>query len=227
MNGDFLKSITSITSFDFEVIKGFRRQALGLAVLVAFGLFFHKFIYLAGAEKIAALEARSASLVSERERIAAEVAAVEGLRIKVSEAESQLKGIRTRLRSLRERLPSERQISAILSDISREGRKRAGRAEQIASIKPLAPEVRGELTRLPFQINMETGFMRFGDYMERIERLPRIIIVDNFMLEAADNGAAGRLAAQMHLSTYILGGTRPQAAAATKAVAPPGAGVAP
>jgi len=217
MNGDLLKSITAA---DLGVLKAFRSQALGFAVLVAFGLFFHRFIYMAGAEEMAALKRRSAAIASEKVRVAAEVAAVEGLRKKVAEAERRLARVQSRLRSLRERLPSERQISAILSDISRGGPPAAGRAALIASIKPLAPEVKGELTRLPFQVNMETGFMRFGNYIERIERLPRIIIVDNFMLDAADRADSGRLTAQIHLSTYILDGLRgPSPAPATPAKA--------
>ncbi|MFQ5464982.1 MAG: type 4a pilus biogenesis protein PilO [Thermodesulfobacteriota bacterium] len=215
MNGDILKSITNL---DLGFLKAFRRQALGLAVLAAFGLFFHRFIYLAGAEEVASLKRRSNAIASEKVRVAAEVAAVEGLKKKVSDAERRLGKVQSRLRSLRERLPSERQISAILSDISRGGPAAAGRAALIASIKPLAPEVKGELTRLPFQVNMETGFMRFGNYIERIERLPRIIIVDNFMLDAADGAETGRLAAQLHLSTYILGGPR----ALSPPPAPPG-----
>lgn len=200
MNGDVLRSIAAADVA--STLNAFRREILAALVLAAFGLFFYRFVYTAGAEELAAAKNRSAAIAAETERIAAEVAAVEGLRRQVLEAESRLAVLEGRLESLRERLPTEKNISEILSEFS----SGTNGGSAIVSVKPLDPEVKGELTRLPFHLKMETTFLGFGEYLEGIEKMARIMVVDNFMIEAGEGAGPGRLSSQIFLSAYILGG---------------------
>src|SRR3990172_7026816 len=90
-------------------------------------------------------------------------------------------------------------ISRLLSDLSD-----SGGDVKIVSIKPLAPEDKGELARLPFQINMESRFVSLGAYIERIENLPRLMVIDNITIEPKEEGSRV-LNSNLFLSAYVLG----------------------
>jgi Tfp pilus assembly protein PilO len=184
-----------------EAIKGFRREILGAMILVAFSFFFHRFIYLKGVDTLRNTDTSITSTLKEITRVRAETEAIEGLKKSVAEATDKLLRVEAGLRRLEETLPSEKHVSEILARIS------GGVAEsdiRILSIKPLPAEEREGLTRLPFQINMETHYIPFGEYLVRIENLPRLMIVDNFMIEIGE-GKPTRLNARLFLSAYVLG----------------------
>lgn len=132
-------------------------------------------------------------------RIEATASTVKGLEAAVEEASKNLSILEERLRSTNERLPSDRHISRLLSDLSDNGH-----GIKIVSIKPLQPEDKGELARLPFQINMESRFVPFGAYIERIENLPRLMIIDNITVEPKEYGS-NVLNTNLFLSAYVLG----------------------
>ncbi len=119
----------------------------------------------------------------------------------MAEATDKLSRVEARLRRLDERLPSKKHVSDILARIS------GGDMEsdmRILSIKPLPAEERGGLTRLPFKINMETQYKTFGEYIVRIEKQERQMIVENLMIEIGE-GKPTRLNARLFLSAYVLG----------------------
>lgn len=196
MNGDLLKKL----SFDLGWVKRFKKEAIGGALIVLASLLFYKFAYLWFGAKYASFDAGIKGTRAEISRINAEIQAAESLRTAVKEASVNLKAIEQRLREMKERLPSDRYVSKILSEISDNDFKRGVR---IVSIKPLAPEDKGELARLPFQITLEGRYFTFGDYIERIENLPRVMVVDNFTIEPKDE-ATSVLTTQVYLSAYVL-----------------------
>lgn len=206
MDGDVLKSLSRM---DLSALRSFRTQILAAMVLVAFALFFHRFIYQPASAEMAGLETRAAALEAEKQRISAEVAAVDRLERSLGEATVRLEALRTRLDEFRRRLPTERQVSEILAQVSSPGGEDGvGRKVEIVSVKPLEPGVEGVLTRLPFEIRLETSFRGFGDYLARIEDLERLMVVDNFMIESStadDDGGYRGVSSRMYLSTFILG----------------------
>lgn len=195
---DLLKSLPR---FDVETVKGLRREILGAMILVAFSFFFHRFIYQKGVFALRQTDTSITSTLSEITRVRAETEAIEGLKKSVAEATDKLLRVEAGLRRLEERLPSEKHVSEILSRISGVDK---GADVRILSIKPLPAEERAGLTRLPFQINMETHYIPFGEYLARIENLERLMIVDNFMIEMGE-GKPARLNARLFLSAYVLG----------------------
>ncbi|MBI4948542.1 MAG: type 4a pilus biogenesis protein PilO [Deltaproteobacteria bacterium] len=195
MNGDALRRLKDV---DFSFLKSFKREALAVGVLVILSLLFYRFGYKRNIDEMHALRSGSEALRSEIQMAEAQSRASEGLSKAVSDATVNLKTVEGRLKSLKERLPSDKQVSRILSEFSESDFPRGIR---IVSIKPLEPEAKGELSRLPFHIKMEAKFQSFGDYLERIERLPRLMVVDNFMIEGGD---AADLTAEVYLSAYIL-----------------------
>ncbi|MBI5643920.1 MAG: type 4a pilus biogenesis protein PilO [Deltaproteobacteria bacterium] len=197
MNGDTLKQLSAI---DLSWLKQLRREGIIVLALVACSIFFYKFVYLRNIREIGETENRVSIIRSEIQMASAQSQASDNLNKAVTDASVGLKLMEEKLKSLKERLPSDKHISNILSEFSENDFKKGIR---INSIKPLEPETKGELARLPFQISMEARYVSFGDYLERIEKLPRLMIVDNFVIEQKDD-LSQALSAQVNLSAYIL-----------------------
>lgn len=183
---------------DVQTLERLRFELIGAVALIVFTIVFYLF-WRSGGGEIARLDGRIAAANAEAGRIEAEASTIEGLGHAVSEAERNLAILEERLRAINERLPSDRHISRLLSDLSD-----SGSDVKILSIKPLAPEDKGELARLPFQINMESRFVSFGAYIERIENLPRLIVIDNITIEPREEGSQ-ELNSNLFLSAYVLG----------------------
>ncbi len=126
-------------------------------------------------------------------------ASTHGMEAALREAEKRLAGLEAKLRDANERLPSDRHISDLLSDLSESGEN-----VRIVAIKPLPPEDKGELARLPYQISVEAPFRPLGAYIEKIENLPGLIVIDNISIEAKEEGSRV-LHANIFLSAFVLG----------------------
>lgn len=186
----FRLNVHSLMRFRFEII--------GAIAMAAFTSVFYLTWRAGNAESMrldGLLRAGSAQISS----IEAEVSTSEGLERAVSDAGRDLGLLEDRLKAINERLPSDRHISRLLSDLSENGS-----GVRILSIKPLPPEDKGEFARLPFQINIESRFASFGSYIERIENLPRLIVIDNVTIEPEKEGSQ-MLSTNVFLSAYVLG----------------------
>jgi len=193
---DALKNIPNV---NMGSVFAFKREFV-IAAVAAFIVFFsYKLVYLRNIEVMKNIDAGINTQRSEIARIRAEIQAGEAMKAALARAQADLERIEEGLRALNERLPSDKQISRILSSISING---SGGGVRIVSIKPMQPEEMEGLIRIPLQINAEGGFAATGDYIERIENLPRIITVDNFMIESKDGGAA--VSSRVFMSAYIL-----------------------
>ncbi len=197
---------------DFKVLGAYRVELLGAAIMLVGVLFFYNSIYKGEQVEFASLKAQIVAKKAEIVTAEAKSKSIAGLKKSVKDSTNKLEREKARLNSLKERLPSTKQISQLLAELSGE---RRGDKIKIRSIKPMAVEEKGELIRLPFQINLEAGFFSFGNYVERLENLERVMVIENFKLESPDGdptaGAAGGefgkpgLVSQVYLSAYILG----------------------
>lgn len=197
MNGDILKQLSAV---DLAWVPRLKRELVGIALLLVISFFFYRYAYqwVVGASNTAARQIQNSRM--DVKRIQGEIDAAEELKKTVAEASVSLKQIEARLNEMKERLPSDKHISRILAEISENGFRRN---VHIVSIKPVALEDKGELLRLPFQITMEADFRSFGDYLERIENLQRVMMVDNFKIEKKE-GASAIIAGDVYLSAYVL-----------------------
>ncbi|MBI5970545.1 MAG: type 4a pilus biogenesis protein PilO [Deltaproteobacteria bacterium] len=192
--------LKSIPNLDMGSLFAFKREFV-IAAAAAFIVFFsYRFVYIGNVEVIKNIDAKINAGRSEIGRIRAEIQAGEALKAALSRAQADLDAVEKGLRSLNERLPSDKQISRILYSITVNG---SGGGVRIISIKPMQPEEKEGLIRIPLQINAEGRFAATGDYIERIENLPRIITVDNFLIESKDG--AGYVSSRVFMSAYILG----------------------
>lgn len=196
MSGELKKMLSSI---DAGLLSRYGAEVIGALALIVFSFFFYRFGYLHNSRELAGLDEGIVNARNEITRIRQEAASSEGLDRAVGEASENLKVLERRLKGLKEKLPSDKLVSRLLAEFSENGT--AGL--KVVSIKPLPPEDKGELSRLPFQITMESGFMPFGNYLERIENLPRLMVVDNFMIEPREDGSP-TLVSNIYLSAYIL-----------------------
>jgi len=197
MNKGQLKELLS--SVDTTLLKGLKAEFAATAILVVAGLVFFKFVHLEDKRAVEAGARKNAAIRAEITKAGADIRAAQEIRRSLDDAEANLTLLDARLKGLRERLPSDKRLASILSDLTKSGIEKGLR---ITAIKPLPAEDKGELLRMPFQINAQGGFFAFGEYIKALEELPRIIIVDNFMLEDADNG--GSLSSQVFISAYAL-----------------------
>jgi Tfp pilus assembly protein PilO len=201
------KLIEQLKAVDFKTLNAYRIELLGTAIMVGFGLLFHTYIYQSEIESLRSLKLQIETKRSEITIVEARSKAIAGLKSSAKRSKAKLERVEARLESLKERLPSTRQIAALLTEISGDGGQES---VKIVSIKPMASEEKGELVRLPFQVNLESGFFSFGDYVERLENLERVIVIENFKIEASESAAkktdgVRTLASQVYLSAYILG----------------------
>ena len=203
MNGkDILKVFANVDATSFN---RYKREIYLAAVLVLVTFAFYRFVYQRDIREIAAIDQQIALENAEIGTFSAQIQASQNLRRGVDEASKNLKRAEQRLTHLKERLPSDKNIARVLYEISDGELSRTG--GRINAIKPLPPEEQGDILRIPIQVSMDTRFSAFGEYLERIEGLTRVIIVDNFLLESKED-ASGRLTAQVYLSAYIMGANK-------------------
>ncbi|MBI5561499.1 MAG: type 4a pilus biogenesis protein PilO [Deltaproteobacteria bacterium] len=182
------------------LIKALKTELAAAGLIIMASAVFFKFVYLHGRKTLQEADAGIMTIKAEMDRVGAGIKAGEDLKKSVVEADARVRLLDARLKNLRERLPSDKRMARILAEVTAGG---AGKNLRVAAVKPLPPEDRGELIRLPFQLSVETGFFAFGDYIEMIEGMPRIIVVDNFMIErTGETGSA--LTAQIYFSAYAL-----------------------
>ncbi len=202
MNGREL--LERLRAVDLQPLTHLRREAVFMALLLVSTVVFYRFVHMAGVRELGAMESSMRATRIEMDRVKNEVRAAEDMRKSVAEAAKNLKAAGEKLKYLQERLPAGKNISTILREISG-GDERTGL--RIVTIKPLPSEEKGALIRLPFQITLQSRFIGFGEYLERIEGLERVMIVDNFMIEAKDDSAPA-VTSQVYLSAYIMGRTQ-------------------
>ena len=183
---------------DAKALGKFRFELAVTGALALLTLGFYS-AWQANKNEISRLDNAVKAASAESARIEAEASTAEGLDRAVSDASVSLALLEERLKAISERLPSDRHISRLLADLSE-----SGQDAKIISIKPLPPEDKGELARLPFQISIESRFSSFGAYMERIENLPRLMVIDNVSIEPREEGSTV-LNSNIFLSAYVLG----------------------
>lgn len=201
MNSDMQKFLSSLR---LSVADDLKKELIGVAILAAFSLLFYRFVYLGNVRKIADSELIITGSQKEIAAIKDEIQGSHRLKKSVEDASLNLNRLEARLKNIGERLPSDKNVSSLIAEISGND---SGTGVHVLGIKPLPHEDKNGLTRLPFLVTVEGRFTGIGDYLERIENMRRIMIVDNFMMEPkGDNPQV--LSAQVYLSAYIHAAVR-------------------
>lgn len=199
MNSDIRKLLSS---FRVSISEEQRKEIIAVAMAAAFSLLFYRFAYLGNARAIAEADIAMANSRRELTAIKEEIQGAGTLRKLVEDSSLSLKRQEGRLRDIKERIPSNRSVSGVIAEISAGDGKGGVR---VLGIKPLPPETRDGLTRLPFLVTMEGRFASIGDWFERIENMRRIMTIDNFLIEPRAESSQV-LSAQVYLSAYARAG---------------------
>lgn len=197
MNSDIQKLLSS---FRLSISGDQRKEIIAIAMVAAFSLLFYRFVYLGNARSIAEADIAAANSRRELTAMKEEIQGAGTLRKLVEDSSLSLKRLEARLRDTKERIPSNRSVSGVIAEISGNDGKDGVR---VLGIKPLPPEARDGLTRLPFLVTIEGRFTSIGDYFERIENMRRIMVIDNILLEPKAESSQ-TLSAQVYLSAYAL-----------------------
>ncbi|MBI3753899.1 MAG: type 4a pilus biogenesis protein PilO [Deltaproteobacteria bacterium] len=185
-----------------EKIGEYRELIIILTTAVAIGFFFYQYIYLKNAAEIQRLDSQAQTIAADINKVSAEAQATQQTAQRLKDAMGRLKEMEEKFMITQSKLPSERQLSSILKGLVG---GEAKRGIKFTSLKPLPLEQKGEYFKLPFQITMQGRFQAFGEYLERIEDMPRIITVENFRLDAKEESLP-LLSIQLFMNTYVLGG---------------------
>src|SRR3989304_3098871 len=191
-----------LSRFEINKINNYRRELLGLAIIIAATFLFYQQIYSKNAAEIKKLDSMEKEMIAEVNRVSEEVKEKQKSAERLKDAMERLGELESKFMITKSRLPSDKQLSFILKDVVDEDAKKD---IKFTTVKPLPIEDKGEYFRLPFQMAMKTKFYSFGKYLERKEEIPRIINLENFRIDAKEENQP-LLSIQLFMSTYVLGG---------------------
>lgn len=149
-------------------------------------------------ERVAALEAQSASLQRELIQSRAIVADLARFRREITELEQ-------RLTSLKERLPTEKETPSLYRSLSNAA-VRAGLA--VALFQPREPRNKDFYAEIPVTLTAEGSYHQLGQFFETVARLPRVVNVADLKLSGVSQGKHP-VRAELTLATYMYGTVAP------------------
>jgi len=139
-----------------------------------------------------------------------EVRRAEVLKAKADEANLRpfralAEALRKRLDTVKERLPSEREIPQVYRQVS-DLATQSGLG--VSLFQPKAAEDRDVLSEVPIAVTAECTYHQLGAFLERVGKMPRIVSLGDFRVIGIDR-PTGTVRAEMTLATYTF---RPEGA---------------
>jgi len=189
------------SKLDIKEITKYREEIIVLMAVLAVTFFFYNYIYLKNSAEVKRLDVQIKETMAEINRISAETKATQEVAERLKEAMEKLKEMEEQYMITQSKLPSDKQLSSILKglvggDIRRD--------IKFASLKPMPLETKDEYFKLPFQMTMHSRFQSFGEYLEKIEDMQRIVTVENFRIDSKED-IKPLLSIQLFMGTYVLG----------------------
>src|SRR5262245_62008389 len=112
----------------------------------------------------------------------------------------QVEALRKRLEAAKERLPSERELPILYRQIN-DLAAQSGVA--VARWKVEKTEDRSVYNEIPIRFFVEAPYHRLGTFFERLGRMPRVVTLEDFKLNANDK-PTGSVRAELMLATYVF-----------------------
>ncbi|NMG48743.1 type 4a pilus biogenesis protein PilO [Azoarcus communis] len=116
--------------------------------------------------------------------------------VNLEEHKRQLVEIDRQFGALLKQLPNRAEMDSLLSDINQAG---LGRGLQFELFKPGSDQVKDFYAEMPIEIRITGGYHDLGEFASDVARMPRIVTLNNVVLEA---GAEGRLSLNARAVTY-------------------------
>ncbi len=141
--------------------------------------------------KVAQLRTQEASLQRELVQNRAIVADLARFRKEVVELEA-------RINAIKERLPTDREMPTLYRTLSDAGTE-AGLA--VSLFQPREAQIKDYYAEIPIVVNAEGSYHRFGEFLERVARLARVVTVREMKLSTGTR-PGNPVRAELTLATY-------------------------
>lgn len=105
--------------------------------------------------------------------------------VSLEEHKRQLAEIDRQFGALLKQLPNRAEMDSLLSDINQAG---LGRGLQFELFKPGADQVKDFYAEMPIDVVVNGGYHDLGEFASDVARMPRIVTLNNILLEAAKDG---------------------------------------
>ncbi|MEE9613791.1 MAG: type 4a pilus biogenesis protein PilO [Thermodesulfobacteriota bacterium] len=191
----------ALGGLNMESLNEFRKEILAALILLSFTLLLYVSVYKDNTVEERSLGIKASEVNSDIARIKTEIQTTGPLKIKLEQTAVNIRRIEDRVEELKRKLPTEKNLSELLADITRNGLK----GVKVTAVKPLSIEDRGEYTRVPFQIDLDSKYKPFANYLDRIGKLDRVMDIDNFIIDSKGN-TRGLVSIKLYLSAYVLNG---------------------
>lgn len=177
------------------------RELLFLLVMV--GLLFSAwyFVFKTADEKILAL--RTETLDKQRQ-----IAELKLAERRINDMSSKIEELREKIRYYEARLPRESEIIGVLRQIDQQAR--SNKLLTVTRVQRLNPEKAAGYYELPVKILMHGDFRSFYEFLLRMERMPRIMRVNQMKL-AKISEKDGSTTADMTISIFYAPDASPAA----------------
>ncbi len=178
----------------------YSKELLLVLVILSMSLFYYELFYSQNVELIHSLEEESSRFKKEIAVLLQEKQLNKREEESLKRMEDKYKKLQQRFILTRSKLPSEKQLSLILKEITNE---EAGKDISFMNVRPFPLEDEEEYLRFPFSVDLEAPFFNIIGYVKRLENLERIINISNFRIDSEEK-TLPVIKVQLHANTFVL-----------------------
>lgn len=180
----------------YDQIKGIpewqRWAAVGGVLVLLFGLYFY-FFYMDGENQISQLREQLKTVENK-------LIKTRQLSTKLPKLKEKIKVLEENLATVRQELPSDREIPYFLKTISEEGKK-AGL--EFLLFQPEPEQTHDFFARVPVKIEVLGSFHQAMAFFDQVHRLPRIVDIENIsLIIAGGKPESPKIKASCYATTY-------------------------
>ena len=186
--------------FDREWFLEYSKELLFGVVLLSLSLFYYMSFYSDNLKLIQNLDRENAHFKKEIAVLVQEEQLSKRQEESLKTKNEEYKRLQQKFILTRSRLPSEKQLSSILKEITNE---KAGENINFVNIRPFPLEDKEEYLKFPFQVDLEAPFFNIVGYVKRLENLERIINISNFRIDSEEK-TLPVIKVQLHANTFVL-----------------------
>lgn len=187
-------------NFDRTWFLEYSKELLFVLVMFSMSLFYYMSFYSDNLKLIQNLDGESAHFKKEIAVLIQEEQLSKRQEESLKSKKEEYKRLQQKFILTRSRLPSEKQLSSILKEITN---KKAGENINFVNVRPFPLEDEEEYLRFPFRVDLEAPFFNIIEYVKRLEDLERIINISNFRIESEEK-ILPVIKVQLHANTFVL-----------------------
>lgn len=186
--------------FDRAWFLAYSKELLFVLIMLSMSLFYYVSFYSDNLKIMQNLDGESAHFKKEITVLIQEEQLSKRQEKSLKSKKEEYKRLQQKFILTRSKLPSEKQLSSILKEITNE---KAGENINFINVRPFPLEDEEEYLRFPFRIDLEAPFFNIVGYVKRLENLERIINISNFRIDSEEK-TLPVIKVQLHANTFVL-----------------------